>query len=107
VNQNGATIRDCSRRDETVLDPFGGSGSVLIAAEKTGRQARLIEFDPAYCDRIVRRFEQATARDFDVKVKINQSPELDCQQLMIPAGVQSQLVVGDDIGPTLRGIEMR
>ena len=32
---------------------------------------------------------------------------LDCQQLMIPAGVQSQLVVGNDIGPTLRGIEMR
>jgi DNA modification methylase len=55
-------IRDCSRRDEIVLDPFGGSGSTLIAAEKTGRRARLIEFDPAYCDRIVRRFEQATGK---------------------------------------------
>jgi DNA modification methylase len=55
-------IRDCSRRDEIVLDPFGGSGSTLIAAEKTGRQARLIEFDPAYCDRIVRRFEHATGK---------------------------------------------
>jgi hypothetical protein len=39
-----------------------GSGSTLIAAEKTGRKARLIEFDPAYCDRIVRRFEQATGK---------------------------------------------
>src|SRR3954451_532130 len=43
-------IKDCSRRGETVLDPFGGSGSTLIAAEKTGRYARLVEFDPIYCD---------------------------------------------------------
>jgi DNA modification methylase len=55
-------IRDCSRRDEIVLDPFGGSGSTLIAAEKTGRRARLIEFDPTYCDRIVRRFERVTGK---------------------------------------------
>jgi DNA modification methylase len=53
-------IRDCSRRGETVLDPFGGSGTTLIAAEKTGRRARLIEFDPAYCDQILRRFEHVT-----------------------------------------------
>jgi DNA modification methylase len=39
-------IRDCSRRGEIVLDGFGGSGSTLIAAEKTGRSARLIEYDP-------------------------------------------------------------
>src|SRR6266478_4501295 len=53
-------IRDCSRRGEIVLDPFGGSGTTLIAAEKTGRQARLIEFDRAYCDQILRRFERVT-----------------------------------------------
>lgn len=49
-------IRDCSRREETVFDPFGGSDSTLIAAEKTGRAARLIEYDPLYCDTIVRRW---------------------------------------------------
>lgn len=55
-------IRDCSRRGEVVLDCFGGSGSTLIAAEKTGRRARLIEYDPLYCDTIVRRWETQTGK---------------------------------------------
>ncbi|HUE80385.1 MAG TPA: DNA methyltransferase [Sphingomicrobium sp.] len=55
-------IRDCTRRGEIVLDCFGGSGSTLIAAEKTGRTARLIEFDPFYCDTIIRRFEKVTGK---------------------------------------------
>ena len=55
-------IRDCSRRGEIVLDGFGGSGSTLIAAEKTGRQARLVEYDPCYCDTIVRRWQQLTGK---------------------------------------------
>ncbi len=55
-------IRDCSRRGEVVLDCFGGSGSTLIAAEKTGRQARVIEFDPLYCDTIVRRWQHLTGK---------------------------------------------
>lgn len=55
-------IRDCSRRGEIVLDGFGGSGSTLIAAEKTGRLARLIEYDPLYCDTIVRRWERVTGK---------------------------------------------
>lgn len=55
-------IRDCSRRGEIVLDAFGGSGSTLIAAEKTGRCARLIEYDPLYCDTIVRRWEQLAGK---------------------------------------------
>jgi len=55
-------IKDCSRRGEIVLDAFAGSGTTLIAADKTGRRARLVEFDPAYCDQIVRRFEQVTGK---------------------------------------------
>ncbi len=55
-------IRDCSRRGEIVLDGFGGSGSTLIAAETTGRRARLIEYDPLYCDTIVRRWERYTGK---------------------------------------------
>jgi DNA modification methylase len=56
-------IMDCTRRDELVLDPFAGSGSTLIAAHKTGRRARLIEYDPAYCDQILRRFEKVTGKE--------------------------------------------
>ena len=55
-------IRDCSRRGEIVLDCFGGSGSTLIAAEKTGRNARVIEYDPLYCDTIIRRWEKLTGK---------------------------------------------
>jgi hypothetical protein len=49
-----------SRRAGIVLDPFGGSGTTLIAAQKSGRRARLIEYDPSYCDVILRRFEAVT-----------------------------------------------
>ncbi|WP_379548300.1 site-specific DNA-methyltransferase [Qipengyuania sp. DSG2-2] len=55
-------IMDCSRRGEIVLDGFGSSGSTLIAAEKTGRSSRLIEYDPIYCDTIIRRWEAYTGK---------------------------------------------
>jgi DNA modification methylase len=53
-------IRDCSRRNGIILDPFGGSGTTILAAERTGRIARVIELDPLYVDLTIRRWEQTT-----------------------------------------------
>ena len=53
-------IRDCSRRNGVILDPFGGSGTTILAAERTGRIARVIELDPPYADVALRRWEQTT-----------------------------------------------
>lgn len=53
-------IRDCSRRNGIVLDPFGGSGTTILAAERAGRVARVIELDPLYIDVAIRRWEQIT-----------------------------------------------
>jgi DNA modification methylase len=55
-------LMDCSNRNGVVLDPFGGSGTTMIAAESTGRRARLIEIDPLYCDVIVQRWQQFTGK---------------------------------------------
>jgi DNA modification methylase len=55
-------IRNSSKSRDTVLDPFAGSGSTLVACEKTGRQARLIELEPKYCDVIIRRFEEFSGK---------------------------------------------
>jgi len=52
-------IRDVTDPHDIVLDPFGGSGTTLVAAERTGRRARLIELDPHYCDCILRRAQAA------------------------------------------------
>jgi len=53
----GDAIKDCSRRGSLVLDPFCGSGTILIAAERTGRKARALEIDPHYVDVAVRRWQ--------------------------------------------------
>ena len=55
-------IRNSSKTRDLVLDPFGGSGSTLIAAEKTGRQARLVELDPGYADVIAQRWQRFAGR---------------------------------------------
>ena len=56
-------IRNSCKGRDTVLDPFGGSGTTLIACEKTGRQARLIELEPKYCDVIIRRYQEFTGKE--------------------------------------------
>ena len=55
-------VRNSSRSGGVVLDPFGGSGSTLIACEKTGRHARLLEVEPKYVDVIVRRWQEFTGK---------------------------------------------
>ena len=55
-------LKDCSRRGAVVLDPFCGSGTILIAAERTGRKARAIEIDPNYVDVAVRRWQAYTGK---------------------------------------------
>ena len=62
-------IRNSSRPGDVVLDSFGGSGTTLIAAHKSGRRARLMELDPKYVDVIVRRWQtwsgESATRDAD------------------------------------------
>jgi DNA modification methylase len=53
-------LLDLTNRGDIVIDPFLGSGSTLIAADKTGRVCRGVEFDPLYVDVILRRYEAAT-----------------------------------------------
>jgi len=55
-------LKDCSRRRGLVLDPFCGSGTILIAAERTGRKARALEIDPTYVDVAVRRWQTYTGK---------------------------------------------
>lgn len=56
-------LLDASARHDIVADPFAGSGTTLIAAEKLGRKARLIELDPMYCDTIIRRWCRWTGEE--------------------------------------------
>ena len=59
----GRLVRNSSRRGDAVLDLFGGSGTTAIACEQMGRDAYLMELDPAYCDVIVERWERLTEQE--------------------------------------------
>jgi DNA modification methylase len=65
-------ILDVTARGDIVIDPFMGSGTTLIAAERVGRIAHGIEIDPLYCDSIIRRFEALTG-DEAIHVDLGQS----------------------------------
>jgi DNA modification methylase len=66
-------IEYSSRAGENVADFFGGSGSTLIACEKTGRRAYLIELDALYCDVIVQRYEQFTGKKAEMLTQGSQN----------------------------------
>lgn len=55
-------IKDCSKRNGIILDAFGGSGTTLIAAERTGRRGYLLELDPRYVDVTIRRWQKLTGQ---------------------------------------------
>jgi DNA modification methylase len=55
-------LKDASRRSDLVLDPFAGSGTTIIAAEKTGRKAYALEIDPTYTDVIIQRWQSYTGK---------------------------------------------
>ena len=61
-------ITNSSMSNAVVLDPFGGSGSTLIACEQTDRICRTIELDEKFCDVIVRRFIEQVGSDENVRV---------------------------------------
>lgn len=71
-------LRNSSKSRDIVLDLFGGSGSTLIACEKTGRAARLIELDPKYVDVIVRRWQ-----DYSGEKAIRESDELSFDEVAL------------------------
>lgn len=75
-------LLDCSRPGEIALDVFGGSGSTLLAAERTGRRARLAELDPHYCDVILYRYEKAGGKD----VKLVRRAKYEIKNTQTPAG---------------------
>lgn len=56
-------LRNSSKRGDAVLDPFGGSGSLMAACEKTGRRALMIELDPRFCDVIRARWDAISAKN--------------------------------------------
>ena len=56
------TLLNSSKAGDLIADLFGGSGSTLIACERRGRKARLMEIDPKYADRILRRWEEYTGK---------------------------------------------
>jgi DNA modification methylase len=84
-------IRDCSKRNDIVLDCFGGSGSTLIAAEKTGRRARLIEYDALYCDTTVMRWQSITGK-YAILEASGQRFE-DCESRIADPAAEEELVV--------------
>lgn len=55
-------VLNSSKKGDVVLDPFGGAGSLILAAEQLGRRGRSIELDPGYCDVIVKRWEALTGK---------------------------------------------
>jgi DNA modification methylase len=84
-------IKDCSRRNDIVLDPFVGSGTTVIAAERAGRRARGIEIDPAYVDVAIRRWQTYTGKAASLADTGQSFEEIEGERVTLPV-----LVAGED-----------
>ena len=81
-------IKDCSRRGGFVLDPFCGSGTILIAAERTGRKAGALEVDPTYVDVGVRRWQNYSGKSAVLKAIEEQRAATPVDCLIKPASTR-------------------
>jgi DNA modification methylase len=93
-------IRNSSRPGDVVMDPFGGSGTTMIAAHKSGRKARLIELDPKYVDVIVRRWQ-----DFAGAKAVRQSDGVAFDALSSSGELRQEVAAGD-VGNVADGSEL-
>jgi DNA modification methylase len=89
-------IKDCSRRGDMVLDPFCGSGTTLIAAERTGRKARALEIDPQYVDVAVRRWQTYSGKAAILEATGQTFEEVEEQRLTSVAVTKTPAPTGTD-----------
>jgi DNA modification methylase len=87
-------IHNSSRKGDRVLDPFGGSGSTLIACERTGRRAHMLELDPVYVDVMIRRWQEHSGKEATLEGDGRSFRELCAER--IPS--LSESVVSDENG---------
>ena len=85
-------IGNSSKMRGTVLDPFGGSGTTVIACEKTGRQAWVIELDACYVDVTVRRWEEFTGKQATLEGDERSFAALKAARGQMPAGILTSLL---------------
>jgi DNA modification methylase len=79
-------LNNSSKTGDIVIDCFGGSGSTLIACEKTGRHARLMELDPKYCDVIIKRWQDFTGKKAVLETTGQSFDEAASSRLQLKAG---------------------
>ena len=73
-------LQNNSKQGDEILDLFGGSGSTLIACEKTARDCRMMELDPKYCDVIIKRWQDFTGQQATIESTGQTFAELEAER---------------------------
>jgi 16S rRNA G966 N2-methylase RsmD len=92
-------ILDCSKRKGIVLDAFAGSGTTLIAAERTGRRGYGVEIDPLYCDVILRRMKKVCRLDATLEATGQTFAEVEAERRAEDDASETDAMVSDDMAP--------